>query len=251
MTVKHYKQQVDLLDKEIADLERKKTEEDKIALFHKSQAPKITLSRFPSTEEIMDSIVHVQNHYIRAYESEEKIMKYSKLIEEKREKREEAYSNWFNALVATSNGDNLEPKEYDVFISHAWEDKESFVDEFVEKLKFYGVNVWYDDVNITWGKSLREEIDKGLRKSGFGIIVLSPSYIDEKKYWTKKELNGLFQLESVNSGVILPIWHQLTKSEVLNYSPIIADRKALTTANFTPDEMAIEFVKLMFKNRKN
>lgn len=77
------------------------------------------------------------------------------------------------------------------------------------------------------------------------IVVLSPYYINEKKYWTKKELNGLFQMESVNRGIILPIWHNLTKKDIVNYSPIIADKKAMTTATLTPKEMAEEFYNLI------
>ena len=68
--------------------------------------------------------------------------------------------------------------------------------------------------------------------------MLSPNYIAENKYWTKAELNGLFQVESVNGKTILPIWHNLTKKQVIEYSPIIADRKAMTTALMTPEEIA-------------
>ena len=87
---------------------------------------------------------------------------------------------------------------------------------------------------------MREKIDKGLSKSRYGIVVLSPEYIREDKYWTKAELNGLFQKETINGKTILPIWHNLTKQQVTEYSPLIADRKALTTALMTPAEMAAE-----------
>ena len=53
-------------------------------------------------------------------------------------------------------------------------------------------------------------------------------------------LNGLFQVETINGKTILPIWHNLTKKQVTEYSPIIADRKAMTTALMTPAEMAYE-----------
>lgn len=134
---------------------------------------------------------------------------------------------------------------YDVFISHAYEDKDSFVNELVDELMKQGILVWYDDKDTAWGSSLREEIDKGLRLSKFGIVVLSPSYIADGKYWTKQELNGLFQMESIESGRILPIWHQLTKKEVAKYSPMIADRKSMTTAILTPGEIAEEFAKIL------
>lgn len=134
------------------------------------------------------------------------------------------------------------------FISHAFEDKETFVDDFVASLEKEKISVWYDSNNILWGDSLRESIDKGLQKSKFGIVVLSPDYIKEGKYWTKQELNALFQLETINGKTILPIWHNLTKKDVLEYSPIIADRNAMNTTMLTPEEIASELSKLLKNN---
>ena len=115
---------------------------------------------------------------------------------------------------------------------------------FVDALKKQGLKVWYDTNKLKWGDSMREKIDKGLAKSRYGVVVLSPNYIAEHKYWTKTELNGLFQVESFNGKVILPIWHNLTKKQVVEYSPIITDRKAMTTASMTPEEIAEEMKEL-------
>lgn len=138
-------------------------------------------------------------------------------------------------------------EEYDVFLSHAQEDKEAFVDEFVAELSALDISVWYDKQQIAWGDSMRTKIDKGLAKSKFGVAVISPNYIADGKYWTKAELDGIFQLESVNGKMLLPIWHNITKKEVIEYSPIVAGRLAMTTASMTPKEIADELVKL-FKN---
>ena len=61
-------------------------------------------------------------------------------------------------------------------------------------------------------------------------------------------MNGLFQVETVNGKTILPIWHNLTKKQVVEYSPIIADRKAMTTALMTPQEIA-EALKELFTSK--
>ena len=92
---------------------------------------------------------------------------------------------------------------------------------------------------------MRKRIDDGLKKSKFGVVVLSPNYIAEGKYWTKAELDGLFQLESINGKMLLPIWHELTKTQIINYSPVIASKLAMTTANMTAAEIANELVKLL------
>lgn len=136
-------------------------------------------------------------------------------------------------------------EEYDVFISHASEDKESFADELCNQLKASGIKVWYDTLSIAWGDSLRSKIDDGLKKSRFGIVVISKDYIH--KGWTQYELDGLFQIEMTNGKTILPVWHNITKNEVLAFSTSLAGRKALNTAMFTIQEIADELIKLLSK----
>ena len=113
-----------------------------------------------------------------------------------------------------------------LFISHASEDKENLVKPLVEKLTKY-FNVWYDEYELKLGDSLRAKIDEGLTSCDFGVVVLSPAFFSKK--WTQAELNGLFALEDKNRKIILPIWHNVTLQEVTKFSPIIADRLAVTT----------------------
>src|SRR5680860_191684 len=128
-------------------------------------------------------------------------------------------------------------EEYDVFLSHATEDKDRFVDEFVRILREdYRLNIWYDALTIKWGDSIRTKIDQGLKRSKFGVVVLSRSYI--KKHWTQYELEGLFQRESYGGKLILPIWHDITKQEVMNFSPSLAGKLAMSTAIMTLQEIA-------------
>ena len=141
--------------------------------------------------------------------------------------------------------DQIEDVEYDVFISHATEDKKTFVEDLVNALREKAVKVWYDSLNIKWGDSLRTQIDNGLKKSAFGIVVLSENYIE--KGWTQYELEGLFNIEMTQGKTILPIWHNITKQQVMNFSPTLAGRMALSSALMTPDEIAEEFVKLLNK----
>lgn len=145
------------------------------------------------------------------------------------------------ADLAIAGKERQDIPEYDVFVSLAWEDKEDFVDE----LRALSLKVWYDTSEIKWGDSMRKRIDEGLRRSRFGIAVLSPNYIKEGKYWTKAELDGLFQLDSNGGKVLLPIWHHLTKKEVMEYSPLIASKLAMNTSFMTPKEIAYELKKLL------
>ena len=134
-------------------------------------------------------------------------------------------------------------KEYDFFISHAWEDKEAVAKPLADALIAKGARVWLDKYEMTVGDSLRQSIDDGLAHSRYGIVVLSEIYF--KKFWTGKELNGLFAKQEDGKKVILPVWHNISKDKVKEYSPILADMFALKTADFTIDELAEEFIKLV------
>lgn len=114
--------------------------------------------------------------------------------------------------------------EWDLFICHASEDKENFVRPLASKLISLGLNVWYDELSLTMGDSLRRSIDRGLAHSRYGIVVISPNFL--RKEWPQKELDGLVALEKDGRKVILPIWHQIEEVEVRKYSPTLADRFA-------------------------
>ena len=137
----------------------------------------------------------------------------------------------------------VQEKEYDFFISHAWEDKEAVAKPLADALIAKGAKVWLDKYAMTVGDSLRQSIDDGLAHSRFGIVILSETYF--KKFWTGKELNGLFAKQEDGKKVILPVWHNISKDKVKEYSPILADMLALKTADFTIDGLAEEFIKLV------
>jgi hypothetical protein len=133
------------------------------------------------------------------------------------------------------NGDDP-MKQHDLFISHASEDKEDFVRPLAEALTSRGVVVWYDEFQLRVGDSLRQSIDRGLVSSRFGVVVLSSSFF--AKNWPQYELNGMVAREMNGVKVILPIWHKVSKTEVLNYSPTLADKVALNSSLLSIDEIA-------------
>lgn len=137
-----------------------------------------------------------------------------------------------------SNGETVTPERYDAFISHATEDKEELVRPLAEKLTEAGFKIWYDEFKLKLGDSLRQSIDRGLASARFGIVVLSPSFF--AKNWPQYELNGLVAREMNGGKVILPLWHKVSKNEVLAQSPSLADKLALSTAMYTIDELVAE-----------
>lgn len=127
-------------------------------------------------------------------------------------------------------------KKYTAFISHALEDKAEIARPLSEALLALGHAIWFDEMTLKVGDSLRRTIDHGLSNSRFGIVILSPSFF--AKGWPQYELDGMVAREVGGSKVILPLWHRVSKAEVISYSPSLGDKMALSTAMFTVEEIA-------------
>ena len=135
--------------------------------------------------------------------------------------------------------------KYGLFISHASEDKDDFVRPLAEVLISLDVRVWYDEFTLELGDSLRESIDRGLVNSKYGAVVLSPYFF--AKTWPQYELNGLVAREMNGEKVILPIWHRVTKDEVLEFSPTLADKVALNSSTESIDAIATRLADRVLK----
>ncbi len=113
-------------------------------------------------------------------------------------------------------------EQYDVFICHASEDKESLVRPLARALEGEHVAVWFDEFTLRPGDSLRRSIDIGLTRSRFGVVVLSRSFF--AKGWPQRELDGLVAREMVEDRrLVVPIWHGVTTDDVCAFSPPLAD----------------------------
>lgn len=277
MSISQHQRTVNRLEEEIAKLEERKAKADKKSADELKKAYQITISKNASPSSVRIKTSQIERHKKASSDAATLSAQYAssiankkkKLIKAKdqlqkseaklREREQKSVADMRQAyemeIVALKRermqnvmrNHAITEAEYDVFVSHAWEDKESFVNEFVDALMKRELKVWWDKQNMVWGDSMRERMDEGLKHSRLGIVILSPDYIADGKYWTKAELNALFQLESMHGKTILPIWHNLSKKEVVEFSPLIADKLALTTAEFTPDEMAEKFYGLFSK----
>ena len=136
--------------------------------------------------------------------------------------------------------DAPDERVFDVFISHTSEDKADVVRPLATALRDAGLSVWYDEFELKIGDSLRRKIDKGLAASRFGVVVLSRAFFG--RGWPEYELDGLVTRTVSGEQVLLPVWHNVTKREVMEYSPSLADRVARTTATHTVEVIAAEIV---------
>jgi len=137
-----------------------------------------------------------------------------------------------------------EAPAYDVFVAHASEDQEDFVQPLVLALQDQDLEVWYSRFVLKVGDSLRRSIDAGLAASSFGIVVLSKHFF--AKEWPNRELDGLVTRSVVEDRqLILPVWRNVTQTDVAKFSPTLADKVALSTEKLSVAEIAAQIAEVV------
>ncbi len=129
--------------------------------------------------------------------------------------------------IGSKGNSQADAVTWDVFLSHASEDKEDFARPLALALSERGLRVWFDEFTLRVGDSLRRSIDKGLSRARFGVVVISPAFL--RKEWPQKELDALVAREVDGQKVILPVWHKVDQLIVRRESPILADRLATSS----------------------
>jgi hypothetical protein len=130
--------------------------------------------------------------------------------------------------------------QWDLFISHASEDKDDVAEPLTTLFENQGLKVWFDKSTLTVGDSLRRSIDHGLANCRFGLVILSPHFFE--KEWTKKELDGLVASEDGSEKKILPVWHNVTRKQVAAFSLTLADKLGVSTSKGL-DHVATEIMR--------
>lgn len=278
MDSSYYQNQVNRIEKDIADLQKKIADESKKELAKSKQIDTVARSINKNTSA---SSLSMKQRQIQGYEKDiqnyrSKIADYQKKVasksaelgkkkqellkaqqKEQKKLQDEQLSfqrklqediaiqksqletligmNYSSQNNSENNEDIITNKQYDFFISHASEDKDDIVRDLAEALRDSGFEVWYDEFELKIGDSLRKKIDYGLSNANYGIVIISPSFV--KKNWPEYELNGMVAREMSGHKVILPIWHKISKDEVLKFSPTLADKLALNTSIHTIDDI--------------
>jgi len=130
--------------------------------------------------------------------------------------------------------------QYDVFLSHASEDKEDVARPLAVLLQERGLRVWYDEFELKIGDNLVAKLNAGINASRFGILVLSKDFFG--KDWTKYELDALENLAVTEDRILFPIWHNITGHEVRAYRASLSNIVARSTATHNIEEIADEIL---------
>lgn len=130
----------------------------------------------------------------------------------------------------------------DMFLCHAWDDRQGAAKDLYDRLKARGVKVWFSEEDIRLGVPFLREIDKGLAKSRVGIVLVTPHFLKriQGESIADKELSVLLQ-----QGQLVPILHGTTFDALREVSPMLASRNGLNTIDDTMDEVATKLADLV------
>lgn len=126
--------------------------------------------------------------------------------------------------------------ECDIFIAYAEEDKERVVVPLTRALTKRGYKVRYEGYDITKDTNLRRRMDEGIARSALGIVILSKDFLEKGR--GLQELRNLMCQKITGQQDLVPVWHNVTKQEMMDASSTLADIPARNTALETIDEIA-------------
>ncbi|TFV78485.1 toll/interleukin-1 receptor domain-containing protein [Blastococcus sp. CT_GayMR19] len=129
----------------------------------------------------------------------------------------------------------VNPDRRDLFLCHAWPDRQGSAAELHGHLKTNGATVWFSEEDIPLGSLMTREIDKGLRNSRVGIVLVTPALLESIKNEgiAEKELAVL-----LGSNRVIPVTHGVTFDQLYDVSPMLASHAGLSTAESSLDAVA-------------
>lgn len=130
----------------------------------------------------------------------------------------------------------------DVFLCHAWDDRQGAAKELHDLLEARGVKVWFSEKDVTLGTPLLRAIDKGLANSKIGIVLVTPALLRRlpAEGIADKELSALLAGER-----LVPIVHNTTYDALREVSPLLASRSGLSTAEEPMADVAAKLAELV------
>ncbi|MGI8465883.1 toll/interleukin-1 receptor domain-containing protein [Pectobacterium brasiliense] len=124
------------------------------------------------------------------------------------------------------NAGSRQPDLRDVFLCHAWDDRQGIAKELHDLLVAAGVKVWFSEKDLGLGIPMMRAIDKGLANSRIGLVLVTPALLNRlpKEGVADKELSALLA-----GNQLVPIVHNTTYEALRNVSPLLASRSGLDT----------------------
>ncbi|WP_084158473.1 toll/interleukin-1 receptor domain-containing protein [Exiguobacterium chiriqhucha] len=130
----------------------------------------------------------------------------------------------------------------DVFLCHAWDDRQEAAKELHDLLESQGVSVWFSEKDVVLGAPLLRAIDKGLATSRIGLVLVTPALLKRLKTEgiADKELSVLLAGER-----LIPVVHNTTYEELREVSPLLGSRSGLSTEEDSIEDVATKLAELV------
>lgn len=130
----------------------------------------------------------------------------------------------------------------DVFLCHAWDDRQGAAKELHDLLEARGVKVWFSEKDVGLGAPLMRAIDKGLANSRIGLVLVTPALLRRlpSEGIADKELSALLAGER-----LVPIVHDTTYEALREVSPLLASRSGLSTVEESMASVAAKLAELV------
>lgn len=134
------------------------------------------------------------------------------------------------------------PDLRDIFLCHAWDDRQSSAKELYNLLVSKGVSVWFSEKDVSLGEPLMRAIDKGLANSRIGLVLVTPAFLLRlpKEGIADKELSAL-----LHRNQLVPIVHNTTYEALREVSPLLGSRSGLDTAEESMSDIAAKLAELV------
>jgi len=135
-----------------------------------------------------------------------------------------------------------EPDLRDVFLCHAWDDRQGSAKELHDLLEARGVKVWFSEKDLGLGVPMMRAIDRGLVNSRVGIVLVTPAMLLRLKSEgvADKELSALLRRER-----LVPVVHGTTYEELEKVSLLLASRAGLNTDEEPMPDVAAKIAELV------
>lgn len=134
------------------------------------------------------------------------------------------------------------PDLRDIFLCHAWDDRNGVAKELHDKLEAKGASVWFSEKDVALGSLLLREIDKGLVNSRIGIVLVTPAFLQrvDAEGIAEKELSALLARD-----LLVPVVHDTTFEELRETSPLLGSRSGLSTSEESLEDVALKLAELV------
>jgi len=270
MNPSYYQNQINKIEKDIADFQKKIADESKKENEKNKQICSVnrSINKSTSVSTLQSKNRQIQGYQTDIYNCKKKIAEYQKKIADKSielGKKKQDLRNSEDTEIKKQNKQqedfqrSLQRKideqktQLDILIHQNYSSQTTFENVEVKENKRYDFFISHasedkDDIVRSLAGSLKEngfevwydefelKIGDSLRKKiDVGLTnsrfgIVIISPSFVKKNWTEYELNGMVAREMNGHKVILPICHKISKDEVLKFSPTLADRMALNTS---------------------